>query len=130
MSNRALDCRWNTIASTCIITAMGMTTYSESTCFHEAGHAVVAAALGLEVHSIHIHKDNGGGHTNVPSGPVSQLPLVDQAAICFAGLEATIICNLLPEKPTEACDWNKFYKLVRDNDLSDENRDKLETAGF
>jgi ATP-dependent Zn protease len=105
----------------------GVTTYSESTCFHEAGHAIVAAALGLEVQSIRIHKDDGGGDTVVPTGPLSQLPLIDQVAVCYAGVEAWDIWQLVPEHLGEWTDVDKFFRLVKD--LSDEERDAVHKAG-
>jgi hypothetical protein len=39
-----------------------MTKHPVGTCFHEAWHAVVAAALGLEVGNLHVntHDESGG----------------------------------------------------------------------
>jgi hypothetical protein len=58
------------------------------TCFHEAGHAVVAAALGLEVQNIRINKDDESGHTEVSGHTPS---FIEQVACCFAGVEAQAI---------------------------------------
>jgi hypothetical protein len=70
--------------------------YLLGTCFHQAGHAIVAAALGLEVLNIRINKD--GGATDVSNGPLS---LIDQVAVCYAGVIAQDIWQLLPEHLAE-----------------------------
>jgi ATP-dependent Zn protease len=94
------------------------------TCFHEAGHAIVAAALGLEVLNIRINKDDESGTTDVSGGP---LPLIDQVAVCYAGVVAQDIWQLVPEHLAEYSDVDKFFRLVKD--LSDEDRDAIHKAG-
>ncbi len=56
--------------------------------YHEAGHAVVASALGLSVRrmEIAIDGDDAKGAADIQDDP--NLPLVDQLAVCAAGLEA------------------------------------------
>jgi hypothetical protein len=101
--------------------------YPIGTCFHEAGHAIVAAALGLEVLNIHINKDDESGATDLSDGPLS---LIDQVAVCFAGLEAQLIWEHPSEHLAEAGDYATFrgWELVKY--LSDEERDALERAGY
>ena len=52
---------------------------------HEAGHVVVARFLGLTIRKIEIEED-GSGRADISSG--DHLPLVDQIAVCVAGIEA------------------------------------------
>ena len=56
--------------------------------FHEAGHVVVARALGLTVGTIEIGED-GSGKAEISSA--EHLPLVDQIALCVAGISASIV---------------------------------------
>ena len=53
--------------------------------FHEAGHAIVASALGLVVDRVEIaiDGDDAKGEADIEHNP--ELPLVDQIAICAAG---------------------------------------------
>jgi len=56
--------------------------------YHEAGHAIVASALGLTIErmEIGINGDDAKGATDIRD--VAGLPLADQLAICAAGIEA------------------------------------------
>jgi hypothetical protein len=58
--------------------------------YHEAGHAVVASALGLSVGrmEIAINGDDAKGAADIEIEGALLLPLVDQLAICAAGMEA------------------------------------------
>jgi hypothetical protein len=96
--------------------------YPIGTCFHEAGHAIVAVALGLEVQNIRI-KDDGSGHTDV-SGPTPSF--IGQVACCFAGDKAQDIWHPL-EQWGGSRDYATFRGLARC--LSDEHREALEEAG-
>ena len=62
--------------------------------YHEAGHVVVARFLGLTIREVEIEED-GSGRANI--SPAEHLPLVDQIALCVAGIEAQE-----PRPPTEA----------------------------
>jgi hypothetical protein len=104
--------------------------YPVKTCFHEAGHAVVAAVLGVEVGDLHVNADdessgaeNDGG---AEIGGHGDLPLIDQAAICFAGDKAQDIWHP-SEQWSGASDYDKFRRLTKC--LSDEHRNALEQAG-
>jgi hypothetical protein len=98
--------------------------YPVGTCFHEAGHAVVAAALGLEAGDLHVNADESGG---AQIGCSDHLSLIDQVAVCYAGVEAQTIWHDLPEDLVEYTDVDKFFRLVKD--LSDKERDAIHKAG-
>jgi hypothetical protein len=53
--------------------------------FHEAGHVVVAIHFGLTVGEVEI-SDDGSGKSHI--SPSDHLPVVDQIALCVAGIEA------------------------------------------
>jgi ATP-dependent Zn protease len=61
--------------------------YLRAMAFHEAGHAVVAWSLNLRVESIYI-REIGAGNSATKTDPPDHLPLMDQLATLFAGLEA------------------------------------------
>ena len=60
--------------------------YPRGTAYHEAGHAVVAWALGLPVRTIRVRVDYAGGDAEI--GPADHLSLIEQVAICSAGSAA------------------------------------------
>jgi hypothetical protein len=57
------------------------------TAYHEAGHAVVALALGLKVARVEIFDADNSGGTDVWNA--DHLPIEDRVAICAAGMNAT-----------------------------------------
>lgn len=57
-----------------------------SVAYHEAGHAVVALALGLRVARVEIFAEDYSGGTDIADA--HNLPLVDQIAVCVAGMNA------------------------------------------
>lgn len=56
--------------------------------YHEAGHAVVAAVLGLTVAGIEIAIGGDDAKGATVTGDPAGLPLEDQLTICAAGMEA------------------------------------------
>ncbi len=57
--------------------------------FHEAGHAVVAWVLEVPVAAVRIRfMEAKGWHGGTDIGPADHLPLIDQIALCLAGLAA------------------------------------------
>ena len=100
--------------------------YPVGTCYHEAGHAVVAAALGLAVGDIHVNADDesGGAEIECPG----RLPFIDQVALCFAGLEAQAIWHCPSKHLAGGGDYRRFFELVKG--LSDDCREALRTAGY
>jgi hypothetical protein len=61
--------------------------------YHEAGHIVVAWALGAVVGAaaIGINGDDAKGTSEI--GSAERLPLVDKIALCAAGLESQSVFN-------------------------------------
>jgi len=53
--------------------------YPRSTAYQEAGHAVVAFALGLPVGAISVRADDAGGTTEIEAA--DRLSLIDQIAL-------------------------------------------------
>ena len=63
-----------------------------STAIHEAGHVVVAWALGLPAGSMEIgcNGDDTAGRSEIDE-TARQLSLVDRIALCIAGMEAQLL---------------------------------------
>jgi hypothetical protein len=77
--------------------------------FHEAGHAIVASALGLAIYRVEIaiDGDDAKGAADIQHNP--KLCLVDQIAICAAGMEA----QQLYAAPThEGAGWGDYGKMI------------------
>jgi ATP-dependent Zn protease len=60
--------------------------YQRGTAYHEAGHAVVAWSLGLEVGTISVLADDASGGVQI--GSADHLNLVEEIAVCAAGYTA------------------------------------------
>lgn len=84
--------------------------------FHEAGHAVVAAALGLAVGRVEIAigGDDAKGASDIEQSAV--LSLVDQLAICAAGLEAQEVFDAPTHEGAGWGDYGKMVELLKDFD--------------
>ena len=77
--------------------------------YHEAGHAVVAWALGLVVRRVEIavDSDDAKGAAEIEDDPT--LDLLDRLAICAAGREA----QKLFDAPThDGAGWGDYGKMV------------------
>jgi ATP-dependent Zn protease len=77
--------------------------------FHEAGHAVVAWVLGLAIGRVEIAigADDAKGEADIEDAV--KLSLLDQLAICAAGLEA----QELFDAPThEGAGWGDYGQMV------------------
>lgn len=84
--------------------------------YHEAGHVVVAWALGLAVRKIEIAV---GGDPTAGKAEIERsdrLPLVDQIAICVAGLEAQEIFGAFTHGHAAMGDYAKIIELVEELD--------------
>jgi ATP-dependent Zn protease len=83
------------------------------TAVHEAGHAVVAFALGLRTRkmAVGIDGDDAAGAAEIEAS--THLPLVDQIAICSAGADA----QRMLEVPTH--DIGAFLDMVEISRLVD-----------
>jgi ATP-dependent Zn protease len=97
--------------------------YPRATAFHEAGHAVVAHCVGLQVTRILINSDDESGGTDTL--PYNDLATIDQATFLFAGLQAQNIWQArpVPVHLIGGKDFGDFNTLTKD--LSDKERDAL-----
>ena len=77
--------------------------------YHEAGHVVVARFFGLTVGEVEIGED-GSGRANISSA--EYLPLVDQIAVCVAGIEAQELFNCPVYEHAALGDYLKVRELV------------------
>jgi hypothetical protein len=90
-------------------------TFSRETSHHEAGHAILAHILGLEVQEIRVNADDEGGGTDV-CDCTGRLSFINQLALCFAGHQAQRICKCLspPGHPGGLDDRVRAYQLLKD----------------
>src|SRR5262245_10132177 len=77
--------------------------------YHEAGHVVVAHFLGLTIREVEIAED-GSGRADI--SPAEHLPLVDQIAVCVAGIEAQELFNCPIHDHAALGDYRKFCRLL------------------
>ena len=77
--------------------------------YHEAGHVVVARFLGLTIGKIEIEED-GSGRADISSA--EHLPLIDQVALCVAGMEAQALFNCPTQERVAFSDYGKVSELV------------------
>lgn len=77
--------------------------------FHEAGHVVVAIHFGLTVGEIEISND-GSGKSQI--SPSDHLPLVDQIALCAAGIEAQELFDCHTHPLAAAADYGLVIGLM------------------
>jgi hypothetical protein len=77
--------------------------------FHEAGHFVVAREFGLPVGEIEIG-DDGSGRSQI--GSAVHLPLIDQIALCVAGIEAQELFNCHTHVLAAAADYGMVIGLL------------------
>lgn len=87
--------------------------------YHEAGHAVVACALGLAVTRMEIGTDGKDGSGEVDVQDDEHLPLLDRLALCVAGLEAQEVFKAPTHDLAGWGDHQKVMDLVEDKDEED-----------
>jgi ATP-dependent Zn protease len=97
--------------------------------FHEAGHAVVAWALGLPVGEIEIGMDGDDAAGRCQIGDSTHLPIVDQLAICLAGIEAQHLFDCPTHELAGAGDFGKVIEMIEDGISEAESR-RLRDAGY
>jgi hypothetical protein len=86
--------------------------------YHEAGHAVVALALGLNVARGEIFREDSSGNTQVAGADA--LSLVDHIAICVAGMDAVELFDApAPHEFADSKDHDKVIELLEDRDEAD-----------
>lgn len=101
-----------------------------STAVHEVGHALVASYLGAKVRRIKvgINGDDWSGKTYIDPSSNNHLSLIDQLAICIAGLEAQELlkCDMPPPEAVGAAgDYGKVQTLFDDHDIAEAKRSEL-----
>jgi hypothetical protein len=92
---------------------------------HEAGHVVVARFLGLTIREVEI-KEDGSGRADISSG--EHLALVDQIAICVAGIEAQELFNCPIHQHAALGDYRKLRTLL--TGLTDSESCEYRQAGY
>jgi hypothetical protein len=97
-----------------------MRSFSQATAYHEAGHAVVAWALGLRVGAVHVRDEDAGGGADVE--PADHLNLVDQIAICSAGYAAEQVFGVKNHDLASSTDHAKIVDLLQAHGVSEEDR--------
>ncbi len=60
--------------------------YPRGVAYHEAGHAVVAWALGVPVGTVHVRESDASGGTDI--GATDHLTRIERIALCYAGYAA------------------------------------------
>jgi hypothetical protein len=95
---------------------------------HEAGHVVVAWALGLKTRKMvaGIGGDDAAGEAQIEEGP--HLSLVDQIAICSAGADAQRLLDALTNGIAAFGDMVRIRNLV--DNLADDEGEALRNAGY
>lgn len=91
---------------------------------HEAGHALVASALGCKVQELRI-KDNGSGTFDIKCGVV--LPIIDQIAIAEAGMAAVELLEAPTSPQAGLSDAAKVREILED--YPDDQIDHLAAEG-
>ena len=93
--------------------------------YHEAGHVVVARFLGLTIRKVEIEED-GSGRADIRYA--EHLPLVDQIALCVAGIEAQELFNCPIHQHAALGDYLKVRELVAG--LTDAESYEYRQAGY
>jgi ATP-dependent Zn protease len=89
-----------------------------SVAYHEAGHAVVALALGLKVARVEIFPEDYSGGADAENS--HHLPLVDRIAICVAGMNAAKMFDAPPScELADAGDHRMVLELLEDMEETD-----------
>ena len=93
--------------------------------YHEAGHVVVACFFGLTVRQVEIEED-GSGRADISSA--ERLPLVDQVAVCVAGIEAQELFDCPMHDHAALGDYLKVRELMAG--LTDAESYQCRQAGY
>jgi ATP-dependent Zn protease len=98
--------------------------------YHEAGHAVVAWALGLQVGLIAItNEDDVRGRADIASDQ-AHLSQIDRLAICLAGLQAQEVFHAPLHDLAGLGDLAKVIELIGGLDTPVEQHRELRYAGY
>ena len=98
--------------------------------FHEAGHAVVAWSLGLQVGdiAIGIDGDDAKGGAQIAADQ-HHLSVIDRVAICLAGLEAQAHFESPTHPYAGIRDFDRVRQIIGE-DISEDESSALRNAGF
>ena len=96
--------------------------------FHEAGHVIVAREFGLPVGEIAIGIGGGEAKGRTDIGSAHNLPLVDQIALCVAGVVAQSMFDWPMHNLAGVGDYAKVVQLV--DGMTDANSLKLRHAAY
>jgi hypothetical protein len=96
--------------------------------FHEAGHVIVAREFGLPVGEIAIGIDGEEAKGRTDIGSAHHLPLIDQIALCVAGVVAQALFNWHAPSFVGAGDYARVIELV--DRMTDDKSLKLRHAGY
>jgi hypothetical protein len=94
--------------------------YPRGTAYHEAAHVVVAWSLGLPVGAVSVSDDDESGATQI--GPPDHLPLVEQIAVCSAGIAALEVFGHSTHELANSGDHIKIIQLIEDHGISEEEQ--------
>ena len=94
--------------------------------FHEAGHVIVAREFGLPIGEIAIGVDGDEAKGRTDIGSAHHLPLIDQIALCVAGVVAQALFDWPTYKLAGAGDYARVVELV--HGMTETNSLKLRTA--
>jgi Peptidase M50B-like len=83
--------------------------------YHEAGHAVVALALGLSVARVEIFHEDNSGVTDIAGA--DGLPLVDHIALFVAGMNAEKMFDAPTHKSAGGGDRANVRELLKGIDI-------------
>jgi hypothetical protein len=92
--------------------------YPRGTAYHEAGHVVVAWSLRLPVGAVSVSDEDASGATQI--GPADHLSLVEQIAVCSAGIAAVKIFGLPTHELADFGDHVKIMHLIEAHGISEE----------
>ncbi len=94
--------------------------YPRGTAYHEAGHAVVAWSLGLPVGAVSVSDDDASGSTQI--GLSDHLPLIEQIAVCSAGIAAAEIFGHPIHELAGFKDRKRIMHLIEVHGISEEGQ--------
>jgi hypothetical protein len=101
-----------------------------STAIHEAGHVVVAWALGLPIGSMQIgcNSDDTAGRSAIDES-ARQLSTIDRIALCIAGLQAQLLFGCeSTHLHAGTSDFGKIIEML--DDLSEGEADTIRSKGY
>ena len=96
--------------------------------FHEAGHVIVAREFGLPIGEIAIGIDGDEAKGRTDIGSAHNLPLIDQIALCVAGVVAQSLFDWPTHNLAGAGDYARVVQLV--DGMTDANSLKLRNAAY